>query len=365
MLNPLTILGRWNQPVVGLDIGSHSIKLVHLKRTKRGYQLLNFGIMPLPPEVIVDGAIIDADTVTEAIRNLVQSERIRVKDVVTAVSGTSVIVKKINLPAMSLSELEASIHWEAEQYIPFDIEDVNLDFQVLTQSGKEQPENKGMMEVLLVAAKKEKIEDYVSLITEAGLNPIIVDVDVFALENSYEINRGQSDDQTIALVDIGASVMNINILRNGVTTFTQDTSIGGNLYTEAIQKRFGLSYEHAEALKMGSRIRDISPTEVIPLLTSVTEEIALKIQQSFEFYRATSATGEEIDHILLSGGCAKLRGIDQFLADRFSVSVEIADPFEAIDFNEKKFDPDYLKEMASLAAISVGLASRHLGDNIQ
>ncbi|MBI2877832.1 MAG: type IV pilus assembly protein PilM, partial [Candidatus Tectomicrobia bacterium] len=326
--------------------------------------LLNFGVLPIPPEAIVDGAIIDAETIIEAIKHLVKSEQIKTKDVVTAVSGTSVIVKKINLPPMSEADLQASISWEAEQYIPFNIEDVHLDFQILKSPHEEKgDESKELMEVLLVAAKKEKIEDYVNLITGAGLNPLIVDVDVFAIENSYEINHGLPAEQSLALIDIGASVMNINILKDGVTTFTQDTSIGGQLYTEALQKRFNLSFEQAEALKMGVEVREISPSEILPILTSVTEEIAMKIQQSFEFYRTASAAEREIDKIILSGGCAKLQGIDQYLSDRLSIPVEVADPFERILFDEKQFDPEYLMELAPVAAIGVGLASRSLGDN--
>lgn len=362
MINLGSFLNR-NRPVVGIDIGSHSIKLVRLKKVKQGYMLLNLGIIPLPPEAIVDGAIIDAEGVIEALKNLIKSEEIKTKDVVTAVSGTSVIVKKINLPVMSESDLQASINWEAEQYIPFDIEDVYMDYQILRSSEEEEPGSKELMEVLLVAAKKEKVEDYTSLILEAGLNPLVVDVDVFAIENSYEINHGIPTEQTIALVDIGASVMNINIIKDGVTTFTQDTSIGGQLYTETLQKRFNLSFEQAEALKMGVEVRGVSPTEILPILTSVTADIAMKIQQSFEFYRTASVSERDIDKIVLSGGCAKLQGIYQYLSDRLSIPVEIADPFERILFDEKQFDPEYLMELAPLAAIGVGLASRYVGDN--
>lgn len=363
MINLGSFLNR-SRPVVGIDIGSHSIKLVRLKKVKQGYKLLNLGIIPLPPEAIVDGAIIDAEAVIETLKNLVKSEQIKTKDVVTAVSGTSVIVKKINLPLMSETELQASINWEAEQYIPFDIEDVYMDYQILRSSEEErETESKELMEVLLVAAKKEKVEDYTSLILEAGLNPVVVDVDVFAIETSYEINHGLPAEQTFALVDIGASVMNINIIKDGVTTFTQDTSIGGQLYTETLQKRLNLSFEQAEALKMGVEVKGISPTEILPILTSVTADIAMKIQQSFEFYRTASISERDIDKIVLSGGCAKLQGIYQYLSDRLSIPVEIADPFERILFDEKQFDPDYLMELAPLAAIGVGLASRYVGDN--
>ena len=223
------MFGSKKKQVIGLDVGTHSIKLVQLRNTGKEWELLNFGIMPLEPEAIVDGAIMDASSIVEAVRNLLEMEKITTRNVVTAVSGTSVIVKKIKLPFMTEEELSESIEWEAEQYIPFDISDVNIDFQILEGGFLPDERDSDQMDVLLVAVKREKIDDYTNLILEAGLNPVIVDVDAFAIENSYELNYGINEEEIVALVDLGAAVMDINILKGGITAFTRDISLGGNL----------------------------------------------------------------------------------------------------------------------------------------
>ena len=194
--------------VIGLDIGCSSIKLVELRVDKKGYKLQNLAVSPLPPEAIVDGALMDSVTIIDAIRNVIADSKTKTRDIVTSVSGHSVIVKKISLPFMTEAELEESIPWEAERYIPFDINDVNIDFQIFGAA----PENPEVMDVVLVAAKKDIINDYVSIIMEAGLNPVIIDTDSFALENMLAINYDLAKEETVAIVNVGASVTNINIV---------------------------------------------------------------------------------------------------------------------------------------------------------
>ena len=233
--------------LVGLDIGSSAIKAVELKAGGKGssdYQLLNIGMEPLPPEAIVDGAIMDSGAVIDAIQRLFSAQKIKTNDVATSVSGNAVIVKKISLPQMSPEELAESIHWEAEQYIPFDIQDVSLDYEVIEGGG-----TGGNMDVLLVAVKKDKISDYTSAISQAGKNPAIVDVDVFALQNCYEVNYGVDPAKVVALLNVGASIMNINIVKGATSIFNRDISVGGNQYTDAIQKDLNLSFDQAETLK--------------------------------------------------------------------------------------------------------------------
>src|SRR3990172_1464140 len=232
--------------LIGLDIGSSSIKLCELKETKKGYHLQNFGIAPLPPEVIVDGQLMNSSAVVDAIQTLVRDRKIKVKEVATSVSGTAVIIKKIKLPAQSPEELSESIKWDAEQYVPFDINYVNLDYQILHPGDEE-----GQMEVMLVAAKKDFINDYVAVVKEAGLNPVVMDVDAFALENMYEINYAIQEGEVLALVNIGASTININVTKGGMVVFTRDVTAGGNAFTEEIQKQLGVSFEEAETLKIG------------------------------------------------------------------------------------------------------------------
>ena len=345
--------------LVGLDIGSSAIKAVELKAGGKGgaeYQLTNVGLEPLPPEAIVDGAIMDSGAVIDAVQRLFSSQKIKTADVATGVSGNAVIVKKISLPQMSQEELAESIHWEAEQYIPFDIQDVAIDYEVMEGGG-----SGGNMDVLLVAVKKDKISDYTAAITQAGKNPAIVDVDVFALQNCYEVNYGTDPGRVLALLNVGASIMNINIVKGGTSIFNRDIAVGGNQYTDAIQKDLNLSFDQAETLKRGGRVEGAAVENLGPILQAVSESIALEIQKTFDFFKATSSE-DRIDRIFLSGGTSKVHGLRDLLADRFDAGVEIMNPFNNITYNPRDFDPDFINEIGPSAAIAVGLAVRKGGD---
>jgi type IV pilus assembly protein PilM len=353
------MLSSKKKEAVGIDIGSSSVKLVELKETKKGYQLKNFGVAPLPSEAIVDGVIMDSGAIADAIRNLVTNLKVKVKDVVTSVSGHSVIIKKINLPVMTDDELAESIQWEAEQFIPFDINDVNIDFQIMTGADSE---DQGQMEVLLVAVKKDMINDYVTLLNQVGLNPVVVDVDSFAIENMFEVNYQIEEGEVTALINIGASIMNINILKSGVPAFTRDISMGGNQYTEEIQKRFSVSYEDAEMLKLGGDLPGVDSTEVGEIMKGVSDSVATEIQRSLNFFAATSIT-DQISKVYLCGGGSKVKGFIDILEDKVGLPVEFLNPFQNIYVNERYFDPDYIiKEIAPLAAVGVGLALRRARD---
>jgi type IV pilus assembly protein PilM len=345
--------------LVGLDIGSSAVKAVELKAGGKGgdeFQLLNIGIEPLPPEAIVDGAIMDAGAVIDAIQRLFQTQKIKTGDVATGVSGNAVIVKKISLPQMSQEELAESIHWEAEQYIPFDIQDVALDYEVIEGGG-----GGGNMDVLLVAVKKDKISDYTSAISQAGKNAAVVDVDVFALQNCYEVNYGIDPGRVVALLNVGASIMNINIIKGGTSIFNRDIAVGGNQYTDAIQKDLNLAFDQAEALKKGERVNGAAPENLHPILQVVSENIAMEIQKTFDFFRATSSE-DRIDRIFLAGGASKVQGLRDLLSERFEAGVEMLNPFNSVTYNPRDFDPDFINDVAPSAAIAVGLAARKMGD---
>lgn len=343
--------------VIGLDIGSSSIKLLELKESKGRYSLQNIGIQPLPPEVIVDSALMNSPVIVEAIKELIDRHKIKTKDVVTSVSGHSVIIRKITLPLMTEEEVEGNIQWEAEQYIPFDINDVNIDFQILQPDTQDQ-EN---LDVLLVAVKKDIINDYTAVITEAGLNPIIVDVDAFAVENMFGINYPPSTGKILALVNIGASIININILKDGTSTFTRDISIGGNQFTEEIQKQLNVSFEEAEAIKVGEVTTGYNPEEVREIINSISNSVALEVQRSLDFFTSTSMSGH-ITKVYLSGGCSKIPGLSKIMEDQLGIPVEIVNPFNNIEVNPKYFDVGYIQDIAPACAVAVGLAIRRLGD---
>ncbi|HWR57492.1 MAG TPA: type IV pilus assembly protein PilM, partial [Thermodesulfovibrionales bacterium] len=342
--------------IVGLDIGSSYIKAVQLNETRSGYELALFDSLPISPELIVEGSIIDAIRVTESLRELVRKARIKANDAVIAISGhSSVIIKRISLPEMSEEELGESIKFEAEQYVPFDIEDVNLDFQIL--GPKEEP---GQMDVILVAVKKEVINDYVSVVKEAGLNTVIVDVDAFALENMYGINYEVEAGRNVALVNIGASTINMNILKGGVSVFTRDSSVGSNIHTDALQKEFGISFEEAERLKRGEPVEKVKPEDAYSLITNASSDIFGEVARSVDYFRS-STLQSEVKEVILSGGCALIRGFPGELSDKIGIPVRVAEPFRNVTI-PKKFDSVYIEETAPIAAIAVGLATRRPGD---
>ena len=344
--------------VVGLDIGSSAIKLVELKEKKGGaFQLVKLGIERLSPEAIVDGSIMDSSMVVETIQKLNTDRAVKNSNYATSLSGHSVIIKKITLPAMSPEELAESIQWEAEQYIPFDINDVNLDYVPLSAPGAGDN-----IDVILVAVKKEKINDYTSVISQTGKVPVLVDVDAFALQNAYESNYDVEDGKVLALVNVGASVTNVNVLSSGSSSlFWRDITFGGNQYTDAVQRELSLSFDQAEELKRGHAVGDYTIQQVIPILNSVSEDFAGELRKTLDFFTATSGA-DRVDEIVLAGGGSGVLNLDAILRDKFGIPVGIMDPFRKITVDEGEFNPEELADIAPSMAIAVGLAIRKLGD---
>lgn len=351
------LFGR-SKSLVGLDIGSSAVKAIELKPVGKGYRVAAIRVEPVPPDSIVDGAIIDSGAVTDAVRRVFAGKHFKTKDVAASLSGNSVIVKKITLPLMSEQELAESIYWEAEQYIPFDIQDVNLDYEIIDAGTG--PNNQGTMEVLLVAAKKDKIADYTSVITQAGKTPVVVDVDAFALQNAYEANYGFSPSAVVVLLNAGASAVNINILSGGQSVFTRDVSMGGNAFTEAVQKELNLPFEAAEQLKTGQTVEGVSYDDARPVVKAMTDNVLLEVEKTFDFFKAT-ASADHIDRIVLSGGASRVEGFAESLHERFATQVERFDPFKQVAFDGNRLGVS-AEEMAPVAAVALGLALRRVGD---
>lgn len=342
--------------VVGLDIGSATVKLVEMREKKGGqYHLQRIGIEPLSPEAIVDGSIMDSSLVVDAIQKLNEQTGVKTPSFATSVSGHSVIIKKIELPVMDPDELAESIQWEAEQHIPFDINDVRLDYMTL---GGDEP-GRETMEVLLVAVKREKVNDYVSVISQSGRTPAIVDVDAFAIQNAYELNYDLDPLKVVALVNMGAGVTNINIVARGQSVFWRDISFGGNQFTEALQREFSLSFDQAEMLKRGEAAGSYTLSDARKVLDGVSGEMANEIQKTFDFFAATSSEGP-IDELVLSGGCALTPNLLDVLRERFGVPTELLNPFARIHYRD--FDAEWLQSIAPMLAVAVGLAMRRVGD---
>ncbi len=338
--------------IVGLDIGSSCIKAVELKKARTGIELAHIGMEPLASDIVVDSMIVDSGSVSSAISKIFNDNGIKSKAVATAVSGHSVIVKNISVPTMTESELAETIQDHAAQYIPFDIADVHIDFQILSEdlSGPQ-------MDVLLVAVKKDKILNYTNVLSLAGKAAAIVDIDAFALQNCYEYNYDPAPGATVALLNLGASVMNINIVKGVTPLFTRDVSVGGNQYTDSLQKELDLSFEDAENLKLGQKVGTVSEDAKMPILQQVTEIIVLEIQKTFDFFRATAA-GEHIERIYLAGGSSKVPGLIEALRQEFSLPVEILNPFQRIAPPAGGAAAELIEKNAGQLAVAVGLALR-------
>jgi len=343
--------------VIGIDIGSSAIKMVQLREAKGVYHLVNLGMAPLASEAIVDNAVMDSGTVVGTLRNLVESHKVKTKNVSTSISGHSVIIRKITLPIMTEEELESSIQWEAEQYIPFEINEVDLDFQILG----ENPKDPSQMEVLLVAAKKDFVSDYVTVFKEAGLTPVVMDVDCFALENAFETNYEYDPEEITALINIGAGTLNVNVLKGNRSLFTRDIQVGGNMFNEEIQKRLGLNSDDSEKVKMGGEHSDVDQAILKEILQDATDQLAQEIQRSLDFFSATSAD-EKVNKVFIAGGVAKAPSVKESLEKRLGVPVDVLDPFRQVVTDEKNFDLDYIRAVAPDFSVAVGLAVRRVGD---
>lgn len=337
--------------LVGVDIGTSSIKVCEIKEDRRGGRTLTrFGYHPLPPQTIVDGHMMNAGAIVEGLDRLFHKSRRR--DVALRVSGHSVIIKKITMPTMTPAELSEQITWEAEQHIPFELSDVQIDYQVVSRR-----EDQGQMDVLLVAAKKEEIADLMNLAHEAKLRPRVVDLDAFTVQNCYEMAYGVPPrDETIVLLHVGASLTTLNILANGTTAFTRDVVNGGNTITEEVQRQLGISQVEAEAYKCGSA-QGIVPAEVPQIIRDCVDSLAGEIQRSLDFYLATSGD-QEIHRVYLSGGTSNLLALHEEIAARCQVEVMALDPLLVAQPEAKSVDPVALTGRTAQAVVAYGLALR-------
>ncbi len=340
--------------VAGLDVGSSSIKMVELQGKLNSLNLVSLGFENLPDDTIVDGQIMELNVVSDVIQNICKNHNISANHVVTGVSGHSVIIKNIILPSMGADELEESIDWHAEEHIPYDLSDVNLDYQVTAEDAE-------VTQVLIAACKRERIDNMKQAVQLAGKTPVVIDVDTFALQNCYEINYQPDDSQVVTLLNIGASTMNVNIVQGTRSLFTRDITVGGSQFTDVLQRSLGLSFQQAEAVKRGvtEAAEGIEETAIEPLMDNVTDLVAMEIQKTFDFYRATTDDSDMVvQKILLSGGGSKLQGLAEDLSTKLELPVEVLDPFRNIKVDTRKFDPDYLSEIMPEMAVAVGLAVR-------
>jgi len=338
-----------------LDIGSSSIKMSEVQHGPSGPRLLSLGIAPLPPTVIQSNVIQDEGPVVEAIRQLRSATGAQSTQVITAVPGPAVIVKKVTLPAQTGAAVESAVLAEAGHLIPDSLDNVNLDYQVM-----DLIDDGNKMDVLVVAVKREIINSYTEAIRAAGLEPVVVDVDYFALENMFELNYDASEAHPVALVNIGARYSSINILKGGRSTFTGDVPVGGAEYNDAITRQFGVSGADADILKLGRAAGGVDTATVEPVLGSVTEFIVEEIQRALSFFW-TAATDEPLGGVVLSGGTAGMQGLPGQLTRRLNCAVEVAEPFRRLHV-ERGVDRGLIEASGPALAVTVGLATRRPGD---
>ncbi len=338
--------------LVGVDIGASSIKVVQLKETRKKLQIVRWGWAPLPPQTIIDGHVMNSGVVTEGLARIFHDGKIQQRDVAISVYGQSVIVRKISVPMMTPAELDEQIHWEAEQHIPFDIKLMSIDYEVLRRKTES-----GQMDLLLVAAKKDEINDYAAILREAKLKPLVVDINAFTIQNIFEHQYALPQDGTIALLNVGAAVSSLNVVAKGISAFTREITNAGNAITEEIRKALGCSYEQAEAYKMGGGPTQIVPQEITQIINQACQGLAGEIQRSLDFYLATSGE-QEISRIYVSGGSAYLAPLVQAIERRARVPVQVFDPMVNLGVDAKYVEEGRIRAMAAQMVVALGLSLR-------
>ena len=357
------LFGSKPKSLVGLDIGSSAVKVCELQRIGKGaavrYRLQKLGQVALPPDAIVDGDIMDSSAVAAAIRQVLTEQKIKVKDVAISVSGQQVMVKKVTFPLMSQAELAESVRWEAESFFPAGqgLDSYALDYYLIEERAAE-----GNMDVVLVACRKDKLEAYISCVAQAGCNPKVVDVDVFAIQNSYEVNAQEgARDEVVALVNLGATFTNLNMMVGGKSVFWRDMAWGGGRYSEKLMEDWGITREAAELLKRNQASEGREPEEVQPSINAVSDAFADELTRTLDFFKSSFKV-DRLDRVLVCGGGALAHGLLEVLGDRLRVSVDRFNPFQMIEVDGRTEDPVTVREIGGGAAVVVGLALRQVGD---
>ena len=347
-----------NKQVIGLDLGSSSIKMVEIKSAGRNFKMTNFGMSSIPDGLIDGGEIIDPKALSQIILALHKELGIKGKTVCTGMFGGAVIVKKISMPRIDPKLISEQIQWEAEQYIPFDLSEVNLDYHLLRSDDR----NAETMDLLLVAAKHDYIIRYFEAIEIAGLKCSIIDVNGFSLANCFEINYGIKNNETIALINIGAGVTNLVVIENGSVVFCRDIPIGGSVYNMEISRELAVSQQEAEDLKIGFSQEDSSPDELKNVVSATNDMICEEVKDSFNFYKQ-SKSGSDVSSIFLSGGSVKVPNLVEAIAEATGISCQLMNPLQNIAYNPKNFSDDFLAEITPFLPCVLGMGARRVGDS--
>jgi type IV pilus assembly protein PilM len=334
---------------VGVDVGSYAIKVVEMKPTPTGCEIVKVGLKKLLPGAIVDGDPMDREAVISAIKEIIEEKGILNREVASAICGRSVIIKKIKMEEMDDDTAKEVIPLEAERYVPFEREELSVDFEIVRRGL-----GGNTMEVLLVAAKRDKVLSHTQLLRDAGLVPTAIDVDTFAVQSAFEANYEYEEGKVYALVDIGLSATNIGIVRDGTPLFNRDVAVGGETFVEGMQRMMGITSEEARAALEG--VPGSKPEGVLKAIESVGEDLSIAIDRSFSYLRS-SGEAESVDKLFISGGGARISGLQSFLAEKLSVKADIANPLRKLAFAEDVLGADPIAIGPSLM-VAIGLASR-------
>ena len=345
-----------SKKVIGLDIGTSSIKLAEMDFNRNGAQLLSFGFAPTPPNAVSGGEIIDVGSIGMSIQSLINEVKTKRKHIATAMWGTAVIVKKITIPRMDKKMVRDQIRFEAEQYIPFDINNISLAHHILQSSAS--PDT---MDILLIAAQNELVTQYTQVIEVSGYTCSILDVSGFALANSFEMNYGKMPGEVVGILNFGASITNFVVLHNGEVIFCRDIPVGGANYTNEIHKTMGITVGEAEALKLNAVSRREVPDEVHSVISATNEAVSEEIRSSLDFLSATT-NGLILSRCFYTGGSSATSGLVETVSRVTGLRMEQFNPFIKVKANPKKFSQDYLNQISTFAGVVTGLGMREQGD---
>jgi type IV pilus assembly protein PilM len=346
-----------SKKLIGLDIGTANIKMAEVDFARKGSTLVNFAIKPTPPRSISGGELTDPAAISETIKSMVIALKSKRKAAAVGLWGTSIITKRITIPTMDEKLVGGQIRWEAEQYIPFDINEVNIDFKIL-KNFQTSPET---LDILLVAARQDIALLYQDIVQSAGLTCAVVDVGGFALANCYLNNWPSQKGQPVALMNLGASISNFVVIENGEVVFCRDIPVGGLTYTTEIQKGMSISLEEAEAMKISACTGQAAPEDVGKIIANTHEVIGEEIQSSLDFFVNTTP-GLPVQQCYVTGGASRTSGLLNYLSQHTKMGFQIFDPFKSVRLNDRNLTAGYVSEIRDFASIAVGLGLRASGD---
>ena len=343
--------------LLGLDIGTSTIKMAEIEVSRRGATLNGFALCPTPAKAVVSGEIVEPTAIANAVKGLFSQLKTKRKNIASGLWGTSVIVKRIGIPQMEEKLVAGQIRWEAEQYIPFDVNEVNIDFKVL----KGYQSNPETMDILLVAAKHDAAFVHQDIIRAAGLTCSILDIGGFALANCFLKNWESAKGQTVAIFNIGASITNFVVIENGEVVFCRDVPVGGMTYTNEVQKAMGISFEEAESMKISACTGHAAPDEVMQVIQTTHDLIGEEVQSSLDFFLNTTP-GIPIQQCFVTGGGSRTPNLVAALSKTTKIPMDILDPLRNVRINERNLNPSFVTDIRDFCAVAIGLGFRTVGD---